>query len=76
LDACRTATRPLEITAGLAEIAAGAIAMGLGGNLATRTDVEHYESELRREIDEIAQVPETERSEGEKSDDEAHDWHT
>jgi VIT1/CCC1 family predicted Fe2+/Mn2+ transporter len=28
-----------------------------------RTDVEHYESELRREIDEIAQVPETERSE-------------
>jgi vacuolar iron transporter family protein len=50
--------------------------MGLGGDLATRTDVEHYESELRREIDEIAQVPETERSEGEKSDDEAHDWHT
>src|SRR5436305_9155004 len=51
------------VTAGLAEIAAGAIAMGLGGYLAARTDLEHYESELRREIDEIAQVPETERSE-------------
>lgn len=51
------------VTAGLAEIAAGAIAMGLGGYLAVRTDLEHYESELRREIDEIAQVPETERSE-------------
>src|SRR5262245_54711693 len=51
------------VTAGLAEIAAGAIAMGLGGYLAARTDLEHYESELRREIDEIVQVPETERSE-------------
>lgn len=51
------------VTAGLAEIAAGAIAMGLGGYLAARTELEHYESELRREIDEIAQVPETERSE-------------
>jgi vacuolar iron transporter family protein len=51
------------VTAGLAEIAAGAIAMGLGGYLAARTDAEHYESELQREIDEIAQVPETERSE-------------
>jgi vacuolar iron transporter family protein len=51
------------VTAGLAEIAAGAIAMGLGGYLAARTDLEHYESELRREIDEITQVPETERSE-------------
>src|SRR5262245_15943964 len=34
------------ITAGLAEVAAGAIAMGLGGYLAARTDAEHYASEL------------------------------
>jgi vacuolar iron transporter family protein len=41
------------ITAGLAEIAAGSIAMGLGGYLAGRTEIEHYESEERREYDEI-----------------------
>jgi vacuolar iron transporter family protein len=51
------------VTAGLAEIAAGAIAMALGGYLAALTDLEHYQSEQQREIDEIAQVPETERSE-------------
>jgi vacuolar iron transporter family protein len=51
------------VTAGLAEIAAGAIAMGFGGYLAARTDLEHYESALQREIDEIAEVPETEHSE-------------
>jgi VIT1/CCC1 family predicted Fe2+/Mn2+ transporter len=49
------------VTAGLAEIAAGAIAMGLGGYLAARTDLEHYQSELQREIDEIAELPEVER---------------
>ncbi len=37
------------VTAGLAEIVAGAIAMGLGGYLAARTDAEHYGSELARE---------------------------
>ncbi len=37
------------ITAGLAEIVAGSIAMGLGGFLAGRTDADHYYSELRRE---------------------------
>ncbi len=41
------------VTAGLAEIAAGAIAMGLGGYLAARTDQEHYASEYRREHHEI-----------------------
>jgi VIT1/CCC1 family predicted Fe2+/Mn2+ transporter len=41
------------ITAGLAEIAAGSIAMGLGGYLAARSDAEHYASERRREEDEI-----------------------
>jgi len=41
------------VTAGLAEIVAGAIAMGLGGYLAARTDAEHYASEQRREDWEI-----------------------
>ena len=41
------------VTAGLAEIVAGAIAMGLGGYLAARTDAEHYGSERARENWEI-----------------------
>src|ERR1700736_923500 len=49
--------------AGLAEIAAGSIAMGLGGYLAGRTEMDHYNSELRREYDEVSRVPETEREE-------------
>jgi VIT1/CCC1 family predicted Fe2+/Mn2+ transporter len=51
------------ITAGLAEVAAGGIAMSLGGYLAAQTDLEHYHSELQREKAEIKQVPETERAE-------------
>lgn len=51
------------ILAGLAEIAAGSIAMGLGGYLAARTDQEHYESELQREIRETREKPEAERRE-------------
>ncbi len=43
----------IVITAGLAEIAAGSIAMGLGGYLAGRTEIEHYESEEKREYDEV-----------------------
>ena len=43
----------LVVTAGMAEIAAGSIAMGLGGYLAARSDVEHYQSERRREHDEV-----------------------
>src|ERR1700733_8935244 len=43
----------LVVTAGLAEIAAGSIAMGLGGYLAARTDIEHYASEREREVREI-----------------------
>ena len=50
------------ITAGLAEVAAGGLAMGLGGYLAAQTDLEHYHSELHREKMEIKQVPETERA--------------
>jgi len=43
------------VTAGLAEIAAGALAMGLGGFLAARSDAEHYESERRREQVELVE---------------------
>ena len=53
----------LIITAGMAEIAAGAIAMGLGGYLAARSDAEHYFSELRREYREVAVVPDREAQE-------------
>jgi vacuolar iron transporter family protein len=53
----------LVVTAGLAEVAAGSIAMGLGGYLAARTDAEHYESERHREYREIEEVPEVEREE-------------
>jgi VIT1/CCC1 family predicted Fe2+/Mn2+ transporter len=53
----------LVTTAGLAEIAAGSIAMGLGGYLAGMTDVQHYDSELRREYDEIEKIPEMEKKE-------------
>jgi vacuolar iron transporter family protein len=53
----------LILTAGGAEIAAGSIAMGLGGYLAGKTDAEHYETELRREQREIVEVPEKEEEE-------------
>jgi len=53
----------LVITAGLAEIVAGSIAMGLGGYLAGRTEVEHYEAELAREYREVHEVPHVERAE-------------
>ena len=49
LSAAVTSTH-IIVTAGLAEIAAGAIAMGLGGYLAARTDEEHYASEERQNI--------------------------
>jgi len=51
------------ITAGLAEIAAGSIAMGLGGYLAARSDAEHYASERRREQQEITDKSEAEEAE-------------
>ncbi|ADW67887.1 VIT1/CCC1 transporter family protein [Granulicella tundricola] len=53
----------LVVLAGLAEIAAGSIAMGLGGYLAARGDAEHYASELRREQDEVVTRPEDEAEE-------------
>jgi VIT1/CCC1 family predicted Fe2+/Mn2+ transporter len=51
------------VLAGLAEIAAGSIAMGLGGYLAARGDAEHYASELAREKDEVVTRPEDEAEE-------------
>src|SRR5713226_3853166 len=53
----------LIVTAGLAEIAAGSIAMGLGGYLAGKSDVEHYVNERAREEQEIAENPELEAAE-------------
>jgi VIT1/CCC1 family predicted Fe2+/Mn2+ transporter len=53
----------LIVVAGLAEVAAGSIAMGLGGYLAARGDAEHYESERRREEREIVERVEDERHE-------------
>ncbi len=51
------------VTAGLAEIAAGSIAMGLGGYLAARSDAEHYASERNREQREISEKTEAEKQE-------------
>ncbi|MDR3693472.1 VIT1/CCC1 transporter family protein [Mucilaginibacter sp.] len=53
----------IVITAGIAEIVAGSIAMGLGGFLAGRTESDHYHSELQREYDEVERVPEQEKAE-------------
>lgn len=57
------ASTHIVVTAGLAEVAAGSIAMGLGGFLAARGDAEHYQSELRREESEILEKPEHEARE-------------
>lgn len=50
-------------TAGIAEIVAGSIAMGLGGYLAGQTEVHHYDAELKREYEEVELYPEKEREE-------------
>src|SRR5215831_19871823 len=63
LTGVAAATSRLVVIAGLAEIAAGSIAMGLGGYLAARTDREHYESERAREIRETVELPDKEREE-------------
>jgi VIT1/CCC1 family predicted Fe2+/Mn2+ transporter len=51
------------ITAGVAEIAAGAVAMGLGGYLAVRSECDHYAAELSREEFEIVEKPQAEAQE-------------
>ena len=56
-------TTSVIVMAGLAEIAAGSIAMGLGGYLAARSDAEHYQSERSREQREVKEVPGTEAGE-------------
>ena len=53
----------LVVIAGLAEVAAGSIAMGLGGFLAGKTEIDHYNSELKREYNEVERVPEKEKEE-------------
>lgn len=57
------ANSSLVVTAGIAEIVAGSIAMGLGGYLAGRTEADHYESERRRETREVETMPEREKEE-------------
>jgi len=56
-------TTRLIVTAGLAEVAAGAIAMGLGGYLAARSEAEHYDSERVREMAEVKEKPAVEAEE-------------
>ncbi|MDP4282902.1 MAG: VIT1/CCC1 transporter family protein [Bacteroidota bacterium] len=51
------------VIAGIAEIVAGSIAMGLGGYLAGKTEQDHYSSELKREYAEVENVPEKEKDE-------------
>ncbi len=53
----------IVVMAGLAEIAAGSISMGLGGYLAAKSEVEHYDSERKREEREVEEVPDIEIAE-------------
>ncbi len=55
------AANPLIVTAGLAEIAAGCVAMGLGGYLAARTEADHFAAERAREEEESRLYPEREK---------------
>jgi VIT1/CCC1 family predicted Fe2+/Mn2+ transporter len=57
------ASTAIVVTAGFAEIAAGSIAMGLGGYLAAKTDSEHYASERQREIRETVELADVETEE-------------
>jgi len=57
------ANSSIIVIAGIAEIAAGSIAMGLGGYLAGKTEQDHYNSELKREYEEVERVPEREKEE-------------
>jgi VIT1/CCC1 family predicted Fe2+/Mn2+ transporter len=62
LSGAVSATR-IVVTAGLAEVAAGSIAMGLGGYLAARSDAEHFASERVREEREVVELPDVEAAE-------------
>jgi vacuolar iron transporter family protein len=63
LTGVAAATTGIVVTAGLAEIAAGSIAMGLGGYLAAKTDSEHYDAEVIREYRETEEIPDQEEEE-------------
>src|SRR5512140_1987604 len=56
----------IVITGGLAEIAAGSIAMGLGGYLAAKSDAEHYATERATEQGEVDAIPDVEVAEVEQ----------
>src|SRR5207237_10791765 len=58
LTGLATATAGIIVTAGLAEIAAGSIAMGVGGNLAAKSNAEHYTKEREREKQVVNNIPE------------------
>lgn len=60
------ASNEIVVTAGLAEIVAGSIAMGLGGYLAARSERDHYVSEFDREWREIHEIPQHEEREVEE----------
>ncbi|XP_057537925.1 vacuolar iron transporter 1-like [Amaranthus tricolor] len=60
------ASSSIILTAGIAEVAAGAISMGLGGYLAAKSEADHYAKELKREQDEIIAVPDIEAAEVEE----------
>ncbi|MBP7558789.1 MAG: VIT1/CCC1 transporter family protein [Chitinophagaceae bacterium] len=57
------ASTSIIVIAGIAEIAAGSIAMGLGGYLAGKTEQDHYQTELKREYEEVDKTPEKEKEE-------------
>jgi VIT1/CCC1 family predicted Fe2+/Mn2+ transporter len=63
LSGTAVATTAIVVTAGLAEVAAGSIAMGLGGFLAARSDAEHFANEKLREEREVQSVPDVEGAE-------------
>ncbi|XP_050234034.1 vacuolar iron transporter 1-like [Mercurialis annua] len=56
-------TSNIILVAGIAEVAAGAISMGLGGYLAAKSEADHYMRELKREQEEIISVPDIEAAE-------------
>lgn len=57
------ASSKVVLVAGVAELAAGAIAMGLGGYLAAKSEADTWHSELRREREEVDEVPAEEKEE-------------
>lgn len=57
------ASSSIIVIAGIAEIVAGSIAMGLGGYLAGKTELDHYNNELKREYEEVERIPDMEKKE-------------